>query len=292
MSENSNDSPKLVRCLLAVLSLLILGALFACSGAGTSVVTNQTEKTVSESIPDPVKPDDATEPDKSVRKVVLQPDTTNPDLIQAALKYLEIKRITTVDPANLQVGFFGSISGDGEIVSTPDKGLYQVRLSNDAIAFVKGSGNLVSGQRISLDNVLVLGTQDYTTIVGSTQRAWVIELVSDSRWQAAIARAEAINRASKQVEIQAEIADIDRRLSELPYDEWTSGEFKTKAKFRSVVDGKINLEKEDGTIATVPLDRLNEESRRKATTRGADVGRWETRKKQLTTLLEKLNEMN
>ena len=61
---------------------------------------------------------------------------------------------------------------------------------------------------------------------------------------------------------QAQVRETAEKRFE--FRTWTSktGKFKVRAKLRGVENGKVKLEKEDGTVILVPLSRLSEADQR------------------------------
>lgn len=121
--------------------------------------------------------------------------------------------------------------------------------------------------------VIVHGTKQYATVTGATKTILAIRpfvcdpKVLDEAKKLAKKPAGESTPASKrkaEKEQEARAAKAKRKPDEArapKFRTWTdaSGKFKITAKLKSAIAGNVELEREDGTVVTVPIDKLSEE---------------------------------
>lgn len=123
--------------------------------------------------------------------------------------------------------------------------------SGDSLIWMVGRySNAVDGQVAKFNGVFrVTGTKQYATALGSSKTVYQIEKFDI----APIVERLKAEAAAKQPDKTEPAATEEWR-------EWSdaTGQFKLTARLISVTDGKVKLEKQDGSVANVPVDKLSE----------------------------------
>lgn len=110
--------------------------------------------------------------------------------------------------------------------------------------------DVVDGQSVTFPGVFIVsGTKQYTTAIGGSKTVYMLESFDI----APIVERLKAEAAAKQPE-KAEPQTTEE------WREWSdaTGQFKLTARLISVADGKVKLEKKDGSVANVPIDKLSE----------------------------------
>jgi len=122
--------------------------------------------------------------------------------------------------------------------------------AGDYLVWVVGKySGVVDGQTVTFNEVFrVTGTKQYTTAIGGSKTVFMLE-----RFDIApiVERLKAEAVANK---------PANEKMAEPEFREWSdaTGQFKLTARLISVTDGKVKLEKKDGSVANVPVDKLSE----------------------------------
>lgn len=109
---------------------------------------------------------------------------------------------------------------------------------------------VVDDQNVTFNEVFrVTGTKQYPTAIGGSKTVFMLEQFDI----APIVERLKAEAAAK----QPEKTETDAREE---WREWSdaTGQFKLTARLISVTDGKVKLEKKDGSVANVPIDKLSE----------------------------------
>lgn len=160
---------------------------------------------------------------------------------------------------------------------------------SDVVAFVTGTNqaSVQVGQQFDYGLVEVIETRPYTSLLGVGNTAFIVDAVSKSEWERAVAASRDLEKKGNANALRAERIQLQQKIDGTEPEEWTAGEFKTTATFVSADAENVTLMKADGTEVTVAIAKLDEASQRKATQRRSERSRWNARVKQIDRLLSK-----
>lgn len=108
---------------------------------------------------------------------------------------------------------------------------------------------VVDGQAVTFNEVFrVTGTKQYATAIGGSKTVFMLERFDIAPIVERLQAEATANGPARKQEAQPE------------FREWSdaTGQFKLTARLISVADGKAKLEKKDGSVVNVPVDKLNE----------------------------------
>jgi hypothetical protein len=121
----------------------------------------------------------------------------------------------------------------------------------DYLIWVVGRySDVVDGQSVTFPGVFIVsGTKQYTTAIGGSKTVYMLEKFDIAPIVERL-KAEAAAKQPEKTE-----TDVKQE-----WREWSdaTGQFKLTARLISITDGKVKLEKKDGSVANVPVDKLSE----------------------------------
>lgn len=161
-------------------------------------------------------------------------------------------------------------------VGEPTEGVEVLNVLSDAVLvisddgqsyFVLGKYDVVSGNRIKLPLVEVTDAATYPTALGGQRTSYVLKpievtgLKAKARRLGTEAKRERTRRAvAERKRLEAEKAEREKQEYEDSFRTWTSGKYTTEARYnRGAPNGKIVLEKRDGTEVRIEVEKLSEE---------------------------------
>lgn len=161
-------------------------------------------------------------------------------LFDGALNFWRCKVQQVIDERNMLVK-----------VTRHDATYTTAREAGSYLIWVVGKySGVIDGQNVTLKSVFrVTGTKQYTTAIGGSKTVFMLEPFDIAP---IVERLKAEAAANKPAEPKPDAVPEFREWSD------ATGQFKLTARLISVADGKVKLEKQDGSVANVPVDKLSE----------------------------------
>ena len=128
------------------------------------------------------------------------------------------------------------------------------------------TGGATDGVAVRIDSLIrITKTTTYPTAAGGTKTVLVAEPVDmDSLKIPADERAKRHQQAEEKQQKEKQEADAKQQAVEAAkWRTWTdaSGTHKTEAKFSGLLSGNVKLTKRDGSVLTLPLEKLSDDDK-------------------------------
>lgn len=200
---------------------------------------------------------------------------------------LTAKQIVAGTSRDLKPGTCTYLTESSEVISVLGDVVQVMFVDSELIAFVIGmnTSNMQIGNRYTFNLVETKGHQGYETFFGAGSSGIVIDAVSESEWKQAVAAARELNAQSLRMNREQEIRELQEKIDSVGPETWTAGKFSTTATFVSATSDSVTLRKESGEEITVPIDRLDDDSKKTALKRAGELTRWNRRIRQLERLM-------